>query len=182
MNEVTISKFMSLVLRHEPKQLGVELDKEGWTDFAEFGAKMAAKFNVSEVQLLDLIKNNPKQRFVLRDGKIRANQGHSVEVDLALPPSQPPTVLYHGTTYSVLERINQEGLIKGQRNHVHLSTDLATAEKVAVRRSGPWVIFKIDSNKMFRSRIQFFMSENGVWLTDHVSPEYLLVMKEWGKI
>jgi putative RNA 2'-phosphotransferase len=181
MNEVTISKFMSLVLRHDPKQLGIKLDKEGWTNFAEFSAKMATKFNVTEPQLLELIKTNPKQRLVLRDEKIRANQGHSVEVDLALPPNQPPTILYHGTTHSVLDLINQKGLIRGQRNHVHLSADIETAEKVAVRRSGPWVILKIDSDQMFRNRIQFFLSENGVWLTDHVSSEYFVVIKEWGQ-
>ncbi len=130
MDEVRISKFMSRVLRHEPQALGVILDSEGWTDFARFASLMQAKFGISEPQLVRLVDTNPKKRFIIRGGRIRANQGHTVDVDLGLLPSAPPASLFHGTTRRSYDTIRIEGLKKIERNHVHLSPDLATAEKL----------------------------------------------------
>jgi len=181
MDEVRISKFMSLVLRHEPETLGIKLDPEGWTDFAGFASRMHARFGVTEQDLVRLVATNPKRRFVIRDGRIRANQGHSVEVNLGLESRPPPAVLFHGTTEQAYEKIRLEGLKKIDRTHVHLSPDTVTAEKTAVRRRGPWALLSISAGKMAADGASFFMSENGVWLTDAVAPEYLQLEKAWGK-
>ena len=179
-NEVEISKFMSLVLRHEPQALGIELDANGWTDFKSFAERMFVKFGVAETQLTQLIEENPKKRFVVENGKIRANQGHSVAIDIALPPTVPPHILYHGTTLDSWATIQSGGIEKRERNHVHLSADEATAKIVAIRRNGPWAILAIASGEMHAAGTTFYRSENGVWLTAHVAPAYIQLLKTWG--
>ena len=124
--------------------------------------------------LLEIVRTNDKQRFALsEDGtRIRANQGHSVKVDLALTPQQPPEVLYHGTVDKFIDAIRNTGLQKGERHHVHLSPDLITATKVGQRRGKP-VILTIRAAAMAKASHPFYLSDNGVWLTDAVPPEFI---------
>lgn len=171
----SISKFLSLVLRHDPGKIGIVLDENGWTDchaLIEAAGKHGKHFD--HVTLVEIVRTNDKQRFSLSDdgARIRANQGHSVTVDLALEPQAPPDWLYHGTVAKFLEVIRREGLRKGGRHHVHLSPDLATATKVGERRGKP-VILKIHAAAMSAAGHSFFRSENGVWLTDAVPTEFI---------
>ena len=171
-SEKDISRFLSLVLRHEPGKIGLILDPQGWT---EVDALLAAlPFELDRDGLTTIVRNSDKQRFALSaDGRmIRANQGHSVTVDLALKPQEPPEVLYHGTVEKVLPAILSKGLIKGERHHVHLSATVEAAQVVAARRGAP-VVLRIAAGQMHGSGMLFFRSENGVWLTDHVPPAFL---------
>lgn len=175
MNNKDISKFLSLVLRHEPGKIGIALDEQGWTDCRELieaAGRRGKKFSYET--LLEVVRTNDKQRFALsEDGKrIRANQGHSVSVDLALVPGDPPEFLYHGTVAKFLDAIRAEGLRKGERHHVHLSPDLTTAMRVGERRGAP-VILSVRSDEMAAAGYLFFRSENGVWLTDAVPPLFI---------
>jgi putative RNA 2'-phosphotransferase len=175
MNTKDISKFLSLVLRHEPGKIGITLDEQGWTDCRELieaAGHRGKKFSYET--LLEVVRTNDKQRFALsEDGKrIRANQGHSVTIDLALVPQDPPEFLYHGTVPKFIESIRVGGLRKGERHHVHLSQDLTTATKVGERRGKP-VILSIRSAEMAAPGHPFFRSENGVWLTDAVPPGFI---------
>jgi putative RNA 2'-phosphotransferase len=173
--DVSHSKFLSLVLRHQPETIGVTLDPQGWIDvdvLLEAMAKHGRKLEFAELERLVL--ESDKKRFALsEDGKrIRANQGHSVEVDLALAPQTPPDVLYHGTVDRFLESIRTTGLEKRDRHHVHLSANVETAEKVGQRRGKP-VLLRIQADQMHRDGHAFFISNNGVWLVDHVPAKYI---------
>lgn len=177
MSDQTIkqSKFLSLILRHEPGKIGIALDEQGWVDVDVLLQAMARHHHrLSRGQLEEVVKNNDKQRFSLsEDGRrIRANQGHSTKVDLALPPQVPPETLYHGTVEKFLDAIFTDGLKKGQRHHVHLSPDITTATKVGQRRGKP-VILEVASGDMLRAGHTFYISANGVWLTDHVPAQFL---------
>jgi len=170
-----VSKFLSLVLRHDPARVGIALDSAGWTDVAGLLAALAAHgVQLSREELVELVASSDKQRFALsRDGsRIRANQGHSVEVELALAPATPPAVLYHGTVDRFVASIRAQGLIKGARHHVHLSADLETATKVGGRRGQP-VVLKVRATQMAAAGHAFFVSENGVWLTEAVPVAFL---------
>lgn len=175
MKIVKLSKFFSLILRHQPEAIGIELDKEGWADLELILAKMNARGDkVSLSDVIYMVENNDKQRFKLsEDNKfIRANQGHSVKVNLALKPIEPPKVLFHGTAQRFKEAILEKGLLPMSRQHVHLSKDEETALKVGKRHGKP-ILFLIDAEKMFSENYQFYCSENGVWLTEKVPAEYL---------
>ncbi|MER8506520.1 RNA 2'-phosphotransferase [Mesorhizobium sp. M0199] len=176
--DIQISKFMSLVLRHAPNEAGLTLDENGWTDFNKLCAAIQAKFGTSAAEVVRIIDENPKKRFAIDGDRVRAVQGHSVEIDLGLSPSIPPTVLYHGTKEEFLPSILREGLISQSRQHVHLSKDIETAVIVAQRRKGRSVILRIDSENMAKNGPLFFLSENGVWLTSHVLPRYLFQLNE----
>jgi putative RNA 2'-phosphotransferase len=172
---VRISKFLSLVLRHKPEELGLELDAAGWVpvnDLLEAAAFHGMKF--SREQLDEVVRTNEKKRFAFSaDGRmIRANQGHSVEVELGYEPAVPPPILYHGTVERFLPSIRKQGLIKGNRQHVHLSPDVDTAIGVGNRRGKP-VVLKVSSGQMQADGFAFYLSANGVWLTDHVPVRYL---------
>ncbi len=170
-----ISKFLSLVLRHEPARFGVALDSAGWTSVDELLAQ-CAKHGVAFTrdELLEVVRTNDKQRFALSPdrARIRANQGHTTEVELELAPAVPPAVLYHGTVDRFLPAIRTEGLSKGQRHHVHLTADLATAKKVGGRRGKP-VILTVRAAELVAAGHAFFVSANHVWLIDHVPPAFL---------
>ena len=175
---VATSKFLSLILRHQPEKIGLSLDANGWADIEELLRLSAAKGKpLTRALLEEVVLTNDKQRFVLsEDGaKIRANQGHSVSVDLGLVPVVPPPVLFHGTATRFLESIRQQGLLKGSRQHVHLSPDEVTAMKVGQRHGKP-VVLKIAAGKMQRDGHKFFYSANGVWLTDHVPAAFFEVV------
>lgn len=170
-----ISKFLSLVLRHQPEKLGIELDAAGWVSVDELLAKVNAQaFRLDRAMLEAVVKDNDKQRFAFsEDGaRIRASQGHSIEVELDYQPMEPPAVLYHGTSRHFLEGIRAGGLQKRQRHHVHLSADRETAQKVG-QRHGPPVILTVLAGEMQRAGHAFYRSANGVWLTEAVAPEFL---------
>lgn len=172
---VTVSKFLSKHLRHEPEKLGLELVPGGWVDVdALLDACARRGFVVTPQELQAVVAQNDKQRFAFDDSglRIRANQGHSVEVDLQLEPAAPPDVLYHGTVAKFLAAILETGLQKMARHHVHLSPDVETARKVGMRRGKP-VVLSIDACRMAGAGFEFFLSANGVWLVDRVPPEYL---------
>jgi putative RNA 2'-phosphotransferase len=169
------SKFLSLILRHQPEMIGVALDPQGWIEVDVLLAALARHGHpLSRGELEHLVANNDKKRFAFsEDGRrIRANQGHSTAVDLALEPRVPPERLYHGTVERFLTGIFSEGLKKGERHHVHLSPDGEIAARVGQRRGKP-VILEIAAGAMHRAGHVFFRSENGVWLTDHVPPQFL---------
>lgn len=177
---IKLSKFLSLVLRHDPARIGITLDSAGWTDVAALLAAAAAHgTSITRAQLAEIVATSDKQRFALSpDGeRIRANQGHSVEVELELAPATPPAILYHGTVDRFLPAIRDQGLIKGARHHVHLSADLTTAEKVGGRRGKP-VILTVRAAEMVEAGCPFFVSQNGVWLTDHVPPTFIRFPEE----
>lgn len=172
MNDTGISKTLSYWLRHAPETAGLVLDAPGWADT---GAVMTALQEQDAVldfdRLVRVVELSDKQRFELSAdaGRIRARQGHSVAVDLDLPPVPPPDVLYHGTVERFLGAILSEGLKPQARHHVHLSADIETANKVGQRRGKP-VILTIDAAAMAADGAVFFVTSNGVWLTDHVPP------------
>lgn len=172
---VSTSKFLSLVLRHRPDSIGLTLDPQGWASIEELVA--AASLHGRKLDhdlLLRVVHENDKQRFALSpDGlRIRASQGHSIEVELQLEPATPPEILYHGTVARFLDSIRRSGLIRGARQHVHLSADERTAVIVGKRRGEP-VVLEVAAARMNAAGASFYLSQNGVWLTDHVPPEYL---------
>ena len=170
-----ISKFLSFILRHSPETIDLDLDENGWADVEELISKAARhQTPFTKEELEEIVTDNDKQRFAFNDDhtKIRASQGHSVNIQLDLASQQPPELLYHGTVQKFLSNIQQEGLQKMSRQHVHLSEDKATAEKVGSRRGVP-VILNIRSGQMHQDGIAFYLSENGVWLTDHVPVKYI---------
>jgi putative RNA 2'-phosphotransferase len=170
-----ISKFLSLILRHKPETIGLQLDENGWANVQDLLSKSAAGGHAfSREELEEVVTLNDKQRFAFNeDGtRIRASQGHSVEVELLLDTSRPPELLYHGTVDRFLSSIRVEGLRKMNRHHVHLSADKDTAAKVGNRR-GQAVILVVRSGEMSRDGCVFFLSDNGVWLTDAVAVRYI---------
>jgi putative RNA 2'-phosphotransferase len=170
-----ISKFLSLVLRHKPQVIGITLDTEGWVPVDELLAAASHHGQpISREQLKEVVATNDKNRFSFSpDGRlIRANQGHSVEVDLGLEPVEPPELLYHGTVDRFLDSIREKGLIRGNRHHVHLSADRETAARVGQRRGRP-VVLVVEAGRMHNDGHVFYRSENGVWLMDAVPAEYL---------
>jgi putative RNA 2'-phosphotransferase len=173
---VRISRLLSFGLRHQPAALGLSLDAQGWTDVSGLlDALRAGGEEVSREELAEIVRRSDKQRFALSgDGqRIRANQGHSIDVDLGLEPREPPQRLYHGTVSRFVDAIRRDGLVRGARTHVHLSADVATAEQVASRRAGARVVIVVRAAEMHADGVLFFRSENGVWLTAHVPPRYL---------
>jgi len=174
-DHVRLSKFLSLVLRHDPNSIGIVLDPNGWTSVDALIERASAHGHpFGRETLAAIVRESDKQRFALsEDGSmIRANQGHSVQVDLGYEAAEPPLGLFHGTAARNTASILAQGLIKGARHHVHLSSDLQTAHKVGQRR-GPPVVFRVNSGSMYADGLTFFRSANGVWLTDHVPPIYL---------
>lgn len=173
-NYKKISKFISLVLRHNPEVIGISLDKNGWTDTGILIKKLSSKFDIDLNILKEIVASDDKQRYSFSSDftKIRANQGHSVSVDLELLPQKPPTILYHGTAQRFVQSIYQKGIQKQNRQYVHLSKDVETAQKVGSRH-GEVFVFQIDTHKMLSEGYLFYLSENGVWLTDEVPVRFL---------
>jgi putative RNA 2'-phosphotransferase len=172
---VPLSRFLSLVLRHRPEHIGLDLDSNGWADVDELLQKAAAHGTAIDRTLLErIVRENDKQRFALSpDGRrIRANQGHSVGIDLALTPVSPPPLLYHGTADRNLASIRANGLHSGERQHVHLSGDGVTATKVGSRHGTP-VVLTIRAGRMEAEGYAFYRSDNGVWLTAHVPAQFI---------
>lgn len=175
---VKISKYLSKHLRHQPEHLGLELAPGGWVEVEKLLTACAAnQFPITRAELEEVVAQSDKKRFSFDETRtrIRANQGHSVDVDLQLEPKIPPDILYHGTGEGFVEVILKSGLLKMSRHHVHLSADLETAKKVGMRKGRP-VIFLVNASKMQEAGYTFFCSENGVWLVEQVPPEYLSLL------
>lgn len=175
MNIIHQSKFLSLILRHDPGKIGLTLDKNGWaniSDLIKCARNHGTMLTLDQIKLI-VAENNKKRFAVSEDGKkIRASQGHSIDIDLALKPSVPPEFLYHGTATRFLKSIMATGLTKQSRQHVHLSSNYETALSVGQRHGSPLVL-TVNAQEMQKNGSLFYLSENGVWLTDNVPRKYL---------
>lgn len=170
---VRVSKRLSYVLRHDPRSVGITLDAAGWVGVDELLAALRRHGTpVSRAELEHVVATNDKRRFALQGDRIRASQGHSVPVDLGLPPVEPPSVLYHGTARRHVAAILDAGLRPGRRHDVHLSADADTARRVGARHGAP-VVLVVDSGRMHRDGHEFRRSANGVWLIAQVPASYL---------
>lgn len=172
----TISKFISLVLRHKPETIGLVLDANGWANVDDLLRLARQNGTAIDRALLEkIVAESDKKRFAFDESgeRIRANQGHSIDIDLALSPAAPPTVLYHGTATRFLDSIRQQGLVRGQRQHVHLSADESTALRVGQRHGKP-VVLQVAASEMVEEGHLFYLSANGVWLTDAVPTRFLV--------
>ena len=174
--EIKISKFLSYVLRHRPEKIGLNIDKNGWTDVGELLGKLE---NTTFDELCEVVRNSDKQRFKFNDDKtkIKANQGHSIKVDLGLTPIMPPDKLYHGTAERFLSLIEKEGLKKMNRHHVHLygekNMEKALATGQRHQKRGNAVVLAISTREMYKKGIEFFKTDNNVYLTDFVHRKYI---------
>ncbi|MFI0987874.1 RNA 2'-phosphotransferase [Streptomyces exfoliatus] len=170
---VKVSKYLSKHLRHQPERIGLELDANGWTEIDTLlQATTRHGFPITREELAHVVATNDKRRFAIEGTRIRASQGHTVDVDLNLPAAEPPAYLYHGTVAAHLPAIRAEGLRPMARHHVHLSPDRETATRVGARRGRP-VVLSVDAGAMHRAGHVFRVSANGVWLADAVPPEFL---------
>jgi putative RNA 2'-phosphotransferase len=170
---IRLSKRLSYHLRHHPEEIGLELGPGGWVDVGELLAALARNgLSTTRAEIEEVVAWNPKQRFAVEEGRIRANQGHSVEIDLQLTPAEPPEELFHGTGERAVEIIRREGLKKMSRHHVHLTADAAMARTVGGRHGRP-VVLIVDAAALRREGAVFYCTENGVWLVDEVAPKYL---------
>lgn len=177
MDDRALSKLMSFALRHEPEALGLALDAHGWVAVEALVAGLARRAaGVTRADVERVVATSDKQRFAFsEDGtRIRASQGHSVEVDLQYAPAVPPAVLYHGTARAAVASIAAQGLVRGARHHVHLSARADTARTVGARHGAP-VVLVVDAARMHADGHVFFRAANGVWLTEHVAPAYLMI-------
>lgn len=170
-----LSVFISLVLRHKPELAGIQLDEHGWANVDELldGIKSSGR-EINREVLEEIVRTDSKQRYSFNGDKtlIRANQGHSIPVDVELAKQQPPKFLYHGTAKRFVSSIKQEGLKSMGRLYVHLSTDEETALEVGKRHGNP-VVLKINSERMHKDGVKFYLSQNGVWLTEYVDKKYV---------
>lgn len=170
-----ISKYLSFLLRHKPDSIGLKLDNQGWASIDEL-IELTTDIKLSREIIEIVVETNDKQRFSISDTgtKIKANQGHSITIDLNLAPTEPPAYLHHGTASRFLESILEKGITKQQRHHVHLTESLAVAKAVGSRYGKP-VILCIDSQAMVKDGFDFFKTTNNVWLVDEVLPAYLKI-------
>jgi putative RNA 2'-phosphotransferase len=182
MDLVRTSKRLSYVLRHRPDSIGLTLGAGGWVGVDELLRALARHgTRITREDLEYVVEHNDKRRFVLEGDRIRANQGHSVEVDLGLDPVTPPDRLFHGTARHNLDSIFLDGLVRGNRHHVHLSADEQTAIKVGARHGSP-IVLSVDAAAMVAEGLLFYRSDNGVWLTDHVPARHLTVVRSAARV
>ncbi len=169
-----VSKFISLILRHKPDTIGIQLDEHGWANVDELIKGISKTYPIDMKMLEEIVRKDSKQRFSFNEDKtlIRANQGHSIAVDVELQKTTPPDVLYHGTGEKYVESIDKNGLLPKTRLYVHLSKDVETAIKVGTRHGKP-VIYEVNTKQMKEDGYDFFLSVNGVWLTKIVPIKYL---------
>lgn len=171
-----ISKKLSFVLRHQPESIGIQLDGQGWADVPQLLKAFSKRYGLLTMEALKtVVENNDKKRFAFNADftKIRASQGHSIEVDLDYEAQTPPPLLFHGTATRFLDAIREQGLLKMQRHHVHLSADVQTAQKVGSRH-GKVVVLEIKSLEMHQQGVSFYLSANGVWLCESVPVDFII--------
>lgn len=168
------SKFMSLILRHKPETIGISLDEHGWANVDDLIAGIAKTCEFDMEMLEKIVRTDNKQRYSFNDDKtlIRANQGHSINVDVELDELEPPTELWHGTGEKYVNSIDKQGLIPKSRLYVHLSKDRETAVQVGQRHGKP-VLYMVKAGAMYQDGYPFYLSKNGVWLTKEVPVKYL---------
>jgi putative RNA 2'-phosphotransferase len=176
--DTDVSKYLSYILRHNPADAGLILDENGWTAFDSVADAINKKFQLEASDVVRIIEENPKKRFTIDGKRVRAAQGHSVEVELDLAKSIPPPILYHGTTETAWLAIRTEGLKAMDRNHVHLSADTVTAITVAKRRQGPPILLQINAAMMQSQGRAFYLSDNNVWLCESVPSKYIKPVTE----
>ena len=164
------SKFISLILRHKPDVIGIKLDRHGWANVNE----LLTGVGISMEDLEHIVNTDEKKRYSFNENKtkIRANQGHSIDVEMEFKEKVPPNTLYHGTSTKFLDSISKHGILKGNRQYVHLSKDVETAIKVGSRHGKP-VALVVDCNKMVEDGYKFYLSDNDIWLTDHIPYKYV---------
>ena len=176
MNIEKLSKFISLILRHKPEEIGITLDDFGWAKVEDLinGINKSGKKIDMEI-LEEIVRTDNKQRYSFNEDKtkIRANQGHSIPVKVDLKELEPPETLYHGTATKSLKGIQKQGIKSMSRLYVHLSKDFETAKQVGTRH-GECVILVINAKRMYEDGIKFYLSENGVWLTEYIDTKYIL--------
>ena len=175
MDYTELSKYLSLILRHKPETIGISLDEHGWANVDELIIGMSKDYPLDKDILELIVSSDTKQRYSFNEDKtlIRANQGHSILVDVELDELEPPDILWHGTGEKYEESIDKQGLISKSRLYVHLSSDIATATKVGERHGKP-VVYRVFSKKMYEDGYKFYLSKNGVWLTKYVPRDYLI--------
>jgi putative RNA 2'-phosphotransferase len=180
MDLTKVSKFISLILRHKPEEIGITLDEHGWANVDELIAGVSKKYPIDMDILEEIVGTDEKQRYSFNEDKtlIRANQGHSIPVDVELEAAEPPEYLYHGSATKYFGSILNKGLIPKSRLYVHLSTTEGTAATVGARHGEP-VTFRVHSGAMHRNGYKFYLSKNGVWLTKEV-PTRFLEMSNYG--
>ncbi|AUO78347.1 TPA: RNA 2'-phosphotransferase [Clostridioides difficile] len=174
-----LSIFISLILRHKPEIIGIKLDDYGYADVNELIEKINNTGRNINIEILEqIVKEDNKQRYSFNEdrSKIRANQGHSINIDVELKELEPPEYLYHGTATRFLDNIKNEGIIKQSRLYVHLSRDIDTAIKVGKRHGTP-VILKINTGKMYENGYKFYLSENNVWLCEYIPFKYVEIFE-----
>lgn len=179
-DDIKLGKFLSFILRHNPGAVDISLDEHGWADVQELLAGVRRSGRQISMETLErIVRENNKQRYSFNADhtKIRANQGHSLNVDLEFAVAQPPRYLYHGTAARSLPAIRQEGLKKMSRRFVHLSGDFQTAMEVG-RRHGPPAVITIDAEAMARDGVTFYLSENGVWQCEYIAPAYFFIEEQ----
>lgn len=170
---VRVSKYLSKHLRHQPERIGLTLDPQGWVEVEALLAATARNgVVITRDELTQVVEGNDKRRFTIEGDRIRANQGHTVDVDLDLPVVEPPEFLFHGTVGANVDAIRREGLLPMDRHAVHLSPDRETATRVGARR-GRAVVLVVRSGEMHRAGHAFQVSANGVWLAAHVPPAHI---------
>ena len=177
-NNVRLSRFISLVLRHKPSTVEITLDANGWADVRQMLAGINRTGKMLDMETLEcIVREDNKKRYSFNENhsKIRANQGHSIPVDLKLEVRTPPDVLYHGTAKRFVESIMREGLLPRKRQYVHLSTDTETAKAVGSRHGSP-VILEIDAAAMAKDGFAFFLTENELWLCSEIPRQYLKII------
>ena len=178
-NDARLGRFLSLILRHHPEAAGITLDAHGWADVGALLRGVCATGREIDMETLErIVREDNKQRYSFNENhtKIRANQGHSIQVDIELKKVQPPQYLYHGTVAHFLPVIQTEGIRRMNRQYVHLSPDYQTAVAVGRRHGSPVVVLRIEAGAMAQNGMAFFRSENGVWLCEYVPPEYFCVV------
>ena len=175
MDLTRVSRYLSLILRHKPEVAGIELDKHGWAKVSELLPAMKIDMETLE----EIVRTDEKGRYSFNDdhSKIRANQGHSIDVDVELKETKPPIRLFHGTAWKYINSIMKTGLNRQTRKYVHLSKDIDTAVKVGARHGTP-VVLIIDTEQMYKDGYKFYLSANGVWLTHNVPVKYITLSND----
>lgn len=174
MSKNEVSKFISLILRHKPETIGISMDEHGWANVDELLAGIQKSFDITPEMLDEIVRTDSKQRYAFNEDKslIRANQGHSIPVDVELEEKEPPEFLWHGTGKKYVNSIDKQGLIPKSRLYVHLSVDDETAKKVGKRHGEP-ILYHVKAKQMYNDGYKFYLSVNGVWLTAEVPLKYL---------